>query len=96
MNIGNDGFFKKVVDHYGYNHQLNKLKEELFELGAAICHWQDKKVSDEDLVSELTDCMILIGQIFSTKEGYNDLFEDFWNSKIKRLSERTGISLTAE
>ncbi len=93
MNIGNDEFFKRVVDHYGYDHQLNKLKEELFEFGAAICHWQDKKASDEDLVSELTDCMILIGQIFSTKDGYNDLFKAFCDSKIKRLSERTGIPI---
>lgn len=87
-----DDFFKKVVEHFGFDAQLNKLKEELFELGVAICHMQDKKASEEALIEEMIDVMILFGQIFAVKDRH-DLFEKTWEFKIKRLSDRTGIPI---
>lgn len=87
-----DDFFKKVVEHFGFGAQLNKLKEELFELGVAICHMQDNKASEEDLIEEMIDVMILFGQIFAVKDKPN-LFEATWAKKIKRLSERIGIPI---
>lgn len=87
-----DDFFKKVVEHFGYDAQLNKLKEELFELGVAICHVQDKKASDEDLIEEMIDVLILFGQICAVKDK-PDLFDATWELKIKRLSNRTGIPI---
>jgi len=89
-----DDFFKKVVEHYGFDNQLNKLKEELFELGVAICHMQDNKASEDDLIEEMIDVMILFGQILAVKvKDKHELFEEIWSKKIKRLSERIGIPI---
>lgn len=87
-----DDFFKKVVEHFGYDAQLNKLKEELFELGVAICHWQEKKVTNEELVSEIADVMILCKQIVIYYDFLNNLFNEAYEEKLKRLADRTNLA----
>lgn len=53
----------KIVEQLGLQSRLNKLKEEIFELGQSVCHFQDGKVKFGDITSEMADVSILFAQI---------------------------------
>lgn len=56
---------KIIADHYGFDHQLRKLTEEMAELTVAIHHYLDRKddESKASLCEEFADVEIMIDQI---------------------------------
>lgn len=48
-----------ILDHYGYEHQVIKLFEEMAELQVALC----KGGSKEDVMTEIADVEVMLGQV---------------------------------
>lgn len=49
---------KQIADHYGLEHQSQKLIEEMAELTVAIC-----KDNESDILEEIADVEIMLEQI---------------------------------
>ena len=45
MSLYEDKILHKAVEHFGADHQLNKLTEEVGELLVAVAHWRIGKDS---------------------------------------------------
>lgn len=55
--------YERAVSIFGEMHQKRKCIEELGELITAICHYQDGRISLEDLASEVADVEIMMSQM---------------------------------
>lgn len=88
MNIGNDEFWKKVIYEFGYKNQLNKLKEELFELGTSVCHRFDGKSTEREMISEMVDVAIIIHQFSIYNPELTEMFDQELASKTQRMRDR--------
>lgn len=51
----------KILEHYGREHQIDKLAEELLELALEILRRKDRGM--EGLLGEYADVKVLMGQI---------------------------------
>lgn len=78
--------FKKALEHYGVERQLQKCCEELAEAIVAIHHWKDKKVTQEYVASEIADVLIMCQQIEIILEP--GLVTKKYKEKLNRLLER--------
>lgn len=54
--------YDKALRVFGAEHQINKAKEELFECGVELSHY-NKKQDRRALASEIADVEIVLGQI---------------------------------
>lgn len=84
-NLHTDPIYTKAIKKFGAEAQLNKLKEELFELGQAVCHFQLGKIGVEDLCDEMADVMTLINQFYSLSPEYQLLISQSLSYKKHRL-----------
>ena len=75
---------QKIIKHYGYEHQLLKLVEEMRELEAVIINDPD---NTEHLQEEIADVMNLIEQIINYK-GWVMSVEVVKAFKVYRQIER--------
>lgn len=75
---------QKIIKHYGYEHQLLKLVEEMRELEAVIINEPD---NIEHLQEEMADVMNLIEQIINYK-GWVMSVEVVKAFKVYRQLER--------
>jgi hypothetical protein len=76
---------EKIIDHYGEEHQLNKVVEELGELITAISKWRNGKLGITELVGEVVDVKIMIEQLYLiTQPQYPNIN---LNLKSQRLRE---------
>ena len=75
---------QKIIKHYGYEHQLLKLVEEMRELEAAIIN---DPTNEYHIQEEMADVINLLEQIIVYKDWveYVRSIEEF---KIKRQIER--------
>lgn len=85
MQIGNDHFWLQVINKFGFSNQLDKLNEELFELGAASHHYLAGKVTERQLVSEMVDVAIMIHQLTLYSPNMAKLFEEELAYKTMRM-----------
>jgi len=72
-----------IIRHYGYEHQLAKLIEELRELEEAILYKQDS----ESIKEEMADVLNLIEQIINY-QNWNDDVQEIKEHKIARQIQR--------
>lgn len=75
---------QKIIEHYGYEHQLQKLVEELRELESVILYDTD---NIEHIKEEMADVLNLINQIMIYKGWHMDIF-DIEVFKVNRQLER--------
>lgn len=80
--------YNKRVKNLGLDSRLNKLKEELFELGQAVCHYRDKKIPLMELIEEMADVNILLNQILTLTKSH-DLFSAVIEIKIQKFMDKT-------
>ena len=76
--------YEKVLSYNGMMVQLNKCKEELFELGVALCHYSTGKVMKESLTEEIADVEIMLEQL---SHYFMLNVEEIRELKLKRLSK---------
>ncbi len=80
---------RKALAEFGSGHQINKAKEELFELGAALSHYTEGRASMNDVRTEIADVLIMASQLallFGEQEVTNEM-----ERKLGRLSDRLGM-----
>ena len=65
----------KIIDHYGYKHQLHKLIEEMRELEAVIIN---DTANEEHLQEEMADVLNVLEQIMMNRT---------WCGKIQTIKE---------
>lgn len=73
---------KKIINHYGFDHQFQKLKEEMTEL--AFC------TSEKNMKEEIADVLVVLGQILLYKNWTDEVLE-IKNYKINRQLKRIEI-----
>lgn len=90
----------KIIKHYGINHQQRKLEEEVFELQEAITTHELKQSVEYDIplteivgtkehiTEELTDVLMLLGQIIHYYDIDKKELEKFLKYKIERQLRR--------
>jgi NTP pyrophosphatase (non-canonical NTP hydrolase) len=62
---------EKILNHYGIVSQINKAIEELTELSLVLQHYVSKKATNEEVVDELADVLVMAIQLkhwFGNKE----------------------------
>ena len=79
-----DNICAKALKTFGIELQFDKCKEECFELGQALCHYQAGKIGLESLMEELVDIEIITKQI---KMYLNEprMHEQLLNEKLLKL-----------
>lgn len=86
--ITQDEACKKILEHYGVQHQKIKLIEEMSELIQAIAKSPENMITD-NMVSEIADVQIVLAQICGalslTQKSYLD---DITAYKIRRQLTR--------
>ena len=84
---------KTAIEHYGVEHQLNKVQEELGELITAISKWRNKDVFLIEVVDEIVDAEIMIAQLKLILEKIYEIeisedIEKRTEYKLERLKQR--------
>lgn len=80
----------KIAKHYGFNHQMEKLGEELAELQVEVMRYITDHNADRDkLANEIADVEIMIEQVKFLK-GMRSKVEKARIFKINRQLERMG------
>ena len=86
--------YRRILDHFGFGHQLMKLAEECVELADAAFKLRKDQVSDEhhgagkgawrNLAEEAADVMVLLSQMGiyaeSSPDGKKELPLGFWET----------------
>ena len=75
---------QQIINHYGYEHQLKKLIEELRELEEVILY---HTYDDEHIKEEMADVLNLIEQI-SVFQGWSEDINEIKKFKINRQLDR--------
>lgn len=82
-NKSKDDRYKQIVEHYGRNHQLWKLVEEIGELIAEIGRFKTKdRTNTADLIHECADVLVLIRQLFPESEVEDPSAQDTTNGIV--------------
>lgn len=80
--------YKKAIIHYGVANQLEKLSQELLELGLALSHMKEGR-HDHNVEEELADVEIMLNQIKPLFNENNEV--DKWKElKLERLEKMVG------
>lgn len=83
----------KILQHYGEEHQYQKLVEELGELLIAVSRrlttqdYDEILKAEENVVEEMADVMVLMNQL-TISIGALGKREDYYNAKVNRQLER--------
>lgn len=82
---------RQIANHYGLNHQLMKMVEELNELALECAKSWDKKSITVNLISELADVEVMLEQIkylAGIEQSDIDEVKEFKiNRQLKRIVE---------
>ena len=82
---------KTIADHYGLNHQLMKMVEELNELALECAKSWEKKSITANLIPELADVEVMLEQIKylgGIEQSDIDEVKKFKiNRQLKRIAE---------
>lgn len=82
MKVLDQVLLEQAIDHFGPENQIIKALEELGELSAALARFLNDDGMMLDIVEELADCQIMLGQM-------NYIFGvDLIEGKIKQKQER--------
>lgn len=94
MNTGYT-LYLQAINHWGKEAQMDMALEELDELSLAILHHRRGKVGIPEIVDEMADVYIMLGQleiILGTEHGDQYLLTESLNDrisfKLNRLAER--------
>ncbi len=85
---------QQAIEHYGVEHQLNILTEELGELITDVSKWRNGRIPPEKVLGEIVDVEIMIQQlkiIISTKNpdlDINTIMTTIMEYKLERLKQR--------
>lgn len=85
---------QQAIDHYGVEHQLNKVDEELKELIEALVNYREFSMLINELIDEITDVEIMIPQLkIILQDRHEDLdissmISDRRKFKLDRLKQR--------
>lgn len=55
--------YQKTLDKWGREAQFDQAVEECAELIAVLKHWRRGKVNEEQVVDELADVWLMVGQL---------------------------------
>lgn len=94
--------YRKILDHFGFSHQLMKLAEEAVELADAAFKLRKDQVSDEhhgaglgawqNLAEEAADVLVLLSQMGvyadGPLDGQKELPFGFWETVQKLRDEK--------
>lgn len=78
--------FKKALDTWGKDVQLNMLQEECAELIAAVNHLRRGRATEAEVCAEIADVQIMLDQmklVFSSED-----IEGIYNFKVSILKGR--------
>ena len=78
---------QKIIKHYGYENQLNKLVEELRELETVIIN---DPTNEDHIQEEMADVINLLEQIITHKDWFDNisLIKEFKiNRQLKRIAK---------
>lgn len=78
--------YKEALTKWGVEAQINMVYEEVGELITALSRIKRGRANHLDVLTELADVSIMIGQM-ATLMGYND-FEEEKENKLKKLKEK--------
>ncbi|PNX51338.1 MAG: hypothetical protein BV456_03560 [Thermoplasmata archaeon M8B2D] len=91
------GKIKKIANHYGFEHQLLKMKEEIEELKTEIDDYiynysilHNDEISAKHLIEEMADSYIMILQniyLFEAKEDFKNMIEFKLNRQLERIKK---------
>jgi NTP pyrophosphatase (non-canonical NTP hydrolase) len=73
----------EIIDHYGKDHQLDKLEEEIAELWLAI-----RSTDKNAITEELADVLVMLGQVIIMRDLDPDSIEKMMGFKIVRTINR--------
>lgn len=80
---------RKIYNHYGLDHQLDKLEEECLELALGIKHRNKPRNADrKNLIEEMADVLNLIEQISDNNSNIGRDLRTWKNHKVNRELER--------
>lgn len=63
--IDQESLYRKAITCYGFPAQAAMAVEECSELTNAICKFRRGRVSDDDIITEIADVMIMCEQLAS-------------------------------
>lgn len=84
---------KTIADHYGLNHQLMKMVEELNELALECAKSWEKKSITINLISKLADIEIMLEQLKDIDQIEQSDIDDVKAYKINRQLKRIAEEL---
>ena len=79
---------KEIINHYGADHQKDKLFEEMAELQKAVCKEKDGKGNIQHIAEELADVNIMLQQMQIIYGITDEQIEQVVQEKIERTLDR--------
>jgi len=79
--------FKSVIKKFGIEHQIAIFTEEVGELLVAISRHRRHRGSADEVVEELVDLSIMIGQMRIIYDPDNIKFHEIYRNKIDKLNK---------
>lgn len=95
----------KIINKYGYSHQLKKLSEEIFEFQEAVIEYMIlKEICSEEYKSKLmnhieeeyADVVVMMEQFNAYYNLDNNNIIDIMNMKINRQIDRMKKEMTSK
>lgn len=78
----------QIINHYGYNHQKDKLFEEMAELQKEVCKEKDGKGDKQHIAEELADVYVMLQQLQLMYGISDEKIELEVQKKIERTLDR--------
>lgn len=75
----------ELVNKFGSQAQFEKIKEEIFEYGQALCHFQKGKLHITSLAKEVDDVLIGIEQLLVMLPALSDCVQDARRKNLHHL-----------
>lgn len=79
---------QEIINHYGANHQKDKLFEEMAELQKEVCKEKDGKGNIQHIAEELADVSIMLQQMQLIYGITDEKIEQVVQDKIERTLDR--------
>lgn len=83
---------REILYHYGFEPQVQKLKEELIELFDAANGYLDKTDTEEHFLEEIGDVLVMCDQM-TIHFNAGDKIEEIMKSKVQRQKRRIANEL---
>lgn len=89
--------YKKAVEKWGVNDQLDQTTEECAELIQSLNKFKRKRGDFEMVVEEVVDVQIMINQVkvilsnIYGKSCIKNKYKEIWDKKIERISKIVGV-----